>query len=273
MVASLLMFSVNGLAAASKGAVDRVVVRPGMMIHSGNSQCTIAFLFVAGGNTYASTAGHCFNPWDAELVFEEGQRPVVHLGFPDGGTAGPRIGVAVYAVAKLPVLHGVFGLLPDVPEGMDFGLILLDKKIAFDPALCLFGGPTGLNDDLTTIPTVIHMYGGAFGMGHEPFTNTSTLPGRTGVAVLADPNVTWLVIPELIWDSGSPIIDDSGRAVATQATGYAVRVTPALERVRQVLDLRLELLTAPLADPVTAGSDPDCLPVTPNRPTNRLPIP
>lgn len=151
--------------------------------------------------------------------------------------------------------------MPEVPLDMDFGLILLDDEIPHDPAMCFFGGPTGLNDEVTAVPVLAHMYGGGEAVGYEHFTGTTLLPGRSGLVTLAEQTASrpWLLASA--GDSGSPVIDDAGRAIATVSGPHKLpRLAPALERVHEVLGLTLELLTAPRADAPPAGRDPGCVP-------------
>jgi len=219
-------------------------LRPGAVIFVGPSLCTANFLYRDGaGAEYLGTAGHCvlgsatLSGEDAgERVWTAGTGPEVS----DAG--GAVIGHIAYAVLTPP---------------KDFALIRLANGVAAAPAMCHFGGPTGINDETSAEPSVLRFYGNGLVTG-------DVLPARSALALsMADPDEVFLTSVAAPGDSGAGVIDAQGRAVGVLVTvglhnGGAgtngvelgtvgvTRLTPQLERARQALNRPgLSLVTAP----------------------------
>lgn len=284
-----------GTAAVAEAATP---VRPGMSIHielPGHmnpdpeaprdqpfyNSCTLAFLYEATVpvadqrrkpkkkieyeiRQYASTAGHCVftDTTTTELTFGPEEGPTVSLTTRSAaGPAAPgaRIGRFVYAGETTPVLYPN----PDMPEHMDLGIIELDPGVITNPAMCHFGGPTGMREEPLASPEPLHLYGTGENTGFNRQTGTTLLPGRTGVGSSAlHPNLVSGSFALSGYDSGSPIIDGAGRAVAlVKGVGLQSRVAVSLARAEQVLGLDFKLRTAPLATGAAPfGIDPGCVP-------------
>ena len=239
------------------------------------NSCTLAFLYKAtapagAGSTekvehYASTAGHCAftDLTSTEQTHGPGEGPEIFLTAKSAGGAakpGPRIGRVVYAAQTIPVLYPD----PNLPEYMDIALIKLDPGVVTNPAMCHFGGPTGMREGALSSPEPLHLYGTGNTTGFHRETGTTLLPGRTGLGTsVMHPNVVTGTYPISGGDSGSPIIDAAGRAVAlVTAPHYQPRVAVSLARAEHVLGLDFELRTAPLArGALPFGIDRGCAPV------------
>ncbi|MGH8915827.1 MAG: hypothetical protein ACRDZM_15085, partial [Acidimicrobiia bacterium] len=135
----------------------------------------------------------------------------------------------------------------------DFALVRLDPGVEADPAMAHFGGPIGVNDDLTQDPVVLHWY------GQSPVG--VVVPARTGVAPnMPNPDHVYFVAPGGPGDSGSGVISDDGRAVGVLVTGGVhigdnagglpefgdigiTRISPQMERAAEMLGTGLELVT------------------------------
>lgn len=220
-------------------------VRPGANVQtSEGSGGTLNFLFRGSdGHRYVATAGHLLA--DEETHVWKGTGPTARI---DDGTV---IGRAVFASN----FNG---------GDRDFALIKLKRGVKSDPAVCHWGGPTGINDDLSDEPTVLRLYGKGTGIGDvvpartmlAANTSNEMIVGATGVVMLGD--------------SGSPVISEDGRAVGIQflagvifgsnvaggqtegltpGTVGVYRLRPQMELAEQALRMKLELLTAPLAEP------------------------
>ncbi|HVM08842.1 MAG TPA: hypothetical protein VM345_10280 [Acidimicrobiales bacterium] len=237
--------------------------------------CTLSFVFrgrpAPGGSrshrsgTYIATAGHCLftTQTEPEEVHDPASGPVVHLTVigRDGAIPGSRIGRVVYAAQSDPTLAPA----PGLPAYMDFGLIELDRGVVVDPAVCHFGGPTALRVEPLSSSEQVHVYGAGNLTGFNRETGASLVPARTGVgsSALHDDVVTGTYALSQN-DSGGPIIDSSGRAVAS-VTGphYQSRIVVGLTRAEQVLGMRFTLETAPLAADVPPfGADARCIPAS-----------
>jgi hypothetical protein len=217
-------------------------VRPGAIVNSDVGQCTMNFLFNgADGRRYIGTAGHCIlgeSPIGGD-VGEESWAPGTGPEATD--SAGNRIGEFAYAVLQDP---------------KDFALIRLDAGVEASSQMCHFGGPTGVNSDLTSSPTVLHHFGNGLAIG-------SVLPARTHLALsMPDPDHVFANGVAAPGDSGSGVISADGRAVGvlvtvglhTGALGTGgldagligiTRIAPQEARAEQVLGTGLTLATAP----------------------------
>jgi hypothetical protein len=217
-------------------------VRPGAVVNSEVGQCTFNFMFKGSdGDRYMGTAGHCILDGGAtggdvgERTWARGTGPVAR------DADGNRVGEWAYAILQDP---------------KDFSLIRLDPGVAASPQMCHFGGPTGRNDELTSDPVILHHFGQGLALGE-------TVPARTHVAPsMPDPNHVYANGIAIFGDSGSGVIDDTGKAVGVLVTigihvgqvgdptdaGFIgiTRLGPQQARASQVLGIRLKLLQAPL---------------------------
>lgn len=217
-------------------------VRPGASVQmSGGLGGTLNFLFRGSdGHRYVGTAGHLVA--DEETLVWRRHGPTATI---DDGTI---IGRAVFASN----FNG---------EARDFALIKLNRGVKSDPALCHWGGPTGINDDLSDEPTVLRLYGKGTGIG-------DVVPARTMVAAtLSNEMIVGATGVVMFGDSGSPVISEDGRAVGIQfavglfpganltageTDGFSpgnvgvYRLGPQLKLAEQALGMEFELLSAPL---------------------------
>jgi hypothetical protein len=216
-------------------------VRPGGEVRTDIGQCTYNFLFTTPeGERYIGTAGHCIL----------GEGPVAEKAgekmWPKGGgpvakdPTGHRIGEFAYAVLQDP---------------KDFALIRIDPGVETNPEMCNYGGPTGINDDLSGDPTVLEYFGNGVAIG-------TALPARSAVAMgLPDANHVYAAGLALPGDSGSAVISEDGRAVGVLVTvgvhGFGIdqnggidfgtvgitRIAPQMKRAAEALGIQLSLVT------------------------------
>lgn len=225
--------------------------------------CTLGFLWRARGRRYVSTAGHCTG---VKGTWAEGGGPVAYDG------ERRRIGEVVYSRHHAPWTDGSHpSPAPPDPEdeAQDFALIRLDRGVAADPAVCHFGGPTGIDEDVVartlTPPNLIalHYYGNGFAGGYHEGAGW-VLPARTGVSH-GLPNPRWLYFTGHLSqrDSGGPILTGDGRAIALISGGGGIdsetepdpapyagsarspRLAHQVEAAEKALDLGLRLETSP----------------------------
>lgn len=213
--------------------------------------------------SYLATAGHCLlvDQKATEEVHTDGTGPVVHLTAvsPDGkAVPGPRLGSVVYAATTDPVQYPD----PNLPVWMDLGLIQLDDDVVANPSLCLYGGPTGLRTTPVDVHELVRFYGAGNATGFNRETGRTLVPGRTVLGTTAaHPNVVVGAFADSNGDSGSPIIDADGLALASLTGPQQPRLDIMLPRASKVLGAALELVTAPLADAAPpVGTDPACSP-------------
>ncbi|MGH7859251.1 MAG: hypothetical protein ACREQY_18145 [Candidatus Binatia bacterium] len=203
-------------------------VRPGALIETSKGLCSMNFVFHDGsGRRYVGTAGHCIlgeSPLGGEDVGEFSNEDIPGDREARDGE-GNRIGDFVYAI-----------LTDDGEVTRDFSLVRLDTGAGSDPAMCHFGGPTGINADTTTSPVLLQQFGNGLLIG-------SVLPARTHVALsMTDPDEALALGVAVPGDSGSGVIDEAeGRAVGVLvAGGVAVGVGgPALVELGDVFITRI----------------------------------
>lgn len=218
-------------------------VRPGAVVETKVGLCTLNFLFTApDGERFIGTAGHCILGGDSELAGDNGGEKTWAKGTgPEAkDSKGHRIGEFAYAVLQDP---------------KDFSLIRLDPGVQASPEMCNFGGPTGINSDISDGPRTLEYWGNGIGIG-------TAVPARSAVA-LGFPNAdhVYALGLALPGDSGSAVITEDGRAVGVLVTvgihGFGIdqngvdlgtvgitRLAPQLARASQVLGTPLTLVTA-----------------------------
>jgi hypothetical protein len=215
-------------------------VRPGAEVQSEIGLCTLNFLFATpAGERFIGTAGHCIlgeGPVAGnagEKTWAKGTGPVAK------DSTGHRMGEFAYAVLADP---------------KDFALIRLDPGVEASPEMCNYGGPTGINDDISDGPKVLEYFGNGVGIG-------STVPARSAVA-LGFPNADHVYAAGLALpgDSGSGVITDDGRAVGVLVTtglhglGFdengvdfgtmgITRINPQIARASEALGLKFTMVT------------------------------
>lgn len=210
-------------------------VRPGARVSTDLGGCSFNFVFTATDPTddeaefptLIGTAGHCLE-FDGDVAtwdFGDPDAPAARAG-------GQEIGRFVYAA-----LGG----------GRDFALIALHDDVEYDPQMCHYGGPTGIDPGPRPGSGFVEHSGQGVALG-------STIPGRTHfVQTFNDPNSVRFYGAAIFGDSGSGIITaDEGHAVgvvvslgvATSGPVRAVRLTTELEEASRALGLDFEVMTA-----------------------------
>jgi hypothetical protein len=231
------------------GATPCPGVRPGSYLEISfpnrlySWSCTLNFLFQGNdGRRYIATAGHC--PLDdgqmGRFTWRSGKAPIANIYV---GDKRHRVGEFVYAI---------------LDDDSDFALIRLDEGVKARPRMCHFGGPTGINDDLSADPTILHHYGQGIGTGQ--IFPVNTLPARSALAPnLEDAQEVTAYGAVYEVDSGSPVISSDGRAVGVMVAlrvNAAVdgegnlsitRLTPQVADAEDALGIDLRLLKAPLS--------------------------
>jgi hypothetical protein len=228
-------------------------VRPGARIQiarpdlgrDARASCTMNFIYRgrdAQGRTtmYVGTAGHCAIPeadaagGGVERAWLPGRGPIAWDG--DGRAIG-RVSYAILGGSR------------------DFALVRLSPRVSYDPQMCHFGGPRGVNNERTNATVTLRHYGQGLG--------TSLVPARTSVARgTPDPDRVLAMGAVAPGDSGSGVLTPDGRAVGVVVTvgGHfagsvlspqtgtvgITRVGPQLARAGAVLKQTMRIVQAPL---------------------------
>lgn len=182
-------------------------IRPGALI-TAPQHCTVSFAFNSTSNDtlYLGTAGHCVSVDDR--VSLDGEGP---------------IGTVVWTVES------------SLTE--DFALVEVDEehRDQVDPTVCTWGGPTGLDEGDSSPGEDLYEYG----WGLATFATEET---RSRVHVENIQNgslVSWNGVGSG-GDSGAPILDSDGEALAVHVAGLTPLVGAASEigvHIDHLLDL------------------------------------
>ncbi|MBB5912430.1 hypothetical protein BJY24_001297 [Nocardia transvalensis] len=92
LCAAILTAALTAVAPAADAA-PRVAVYPGMAVHTGDEQCSVALTGHIGGTGYAVTAGHCFEAGARVYADTNALIGIFESGVPDG--AADALGVAL----------------------------------------------------------------------------------------------------------------------------------------------------------------------------------
>jgi hypothetical protein len=224
-------------------------VHPGALLRVDGGFCTLGFLLTGSdGERYMTTAGHCALPDPkGDTVFPAGKRP-------EAVVDGTRIGEVVYAIQN---------------DRRDISLVRLDRGVKADPQVLHFGGPTALYTEHSADPVTLHHVGNGVFVGalwNAAFAGVGDRDVRlvsARTALAADTLSAYEVLAmgaASVGDSGSPVLDDEGRAVGVLInvahtgtdTGPVSFGTMELGRLdfqlliaERVLGIELELVTAP----------------------------
>jgi hypothetical protein len=213
------------------------IVRPGSAMQGPrNDFYTVGFLLTgsgAGGKaTYFTTIGDRVFTAFGKKSWTGKSGPIAY------GANGSPIGRFVYAVHT------------DAPSYTSFGLVRLDNGVKSNPAVCHFGGPTGIYVDQSRNPTPVELYGQGIPFDQSTPARTAFAPGT------ADPSDVLAVGPISeagLGDEGAPVLI-AGKALGflnggvgggTAGAGFVVsRIGPWIEAAAKALRLKLTLRTA-----------------------------
>jgi hypothetical protein len=211
-------------------------VRPGALVQSRVGFCTMNFLFRdRDGARYIGTAGHCILPAEGTERSWDSGGPVARDG------DGRPIGRFEYAVLR---------------GEKDFALIRLNRgaRQRANPAMCHFGGPTGVDDTRPSGGVTLNHFG-------QGLVTGNTTPARTFFANgMRDRDHVFAAGAVAPGDSGGPVTRaGGGRAVGLVVTVGAhfggslidsgtvgiTRLPPQEARAERVIDERLRVVRAP----------------------------
>ncbi|MCA1823413.1 MAG: hypothetical protein ABR520_12135 [Mycobacteriales bacterium] len=232
-------------------------VRPGARLrYPGYDEtyfCTFGFLFRGSdGATYVATSALCapmtraeFLQTPPEKTWPAGRGPGVQdsSARPDGKDKR-IVGRWVY------LRHERLA---------EFGLIRLERGVKASPEVCEWGGPRGVDNEISVTPQFIEFYGQGEGEGTGRWAREDIVP--TG---FKDPDVVHGTYPVQAADSGAPVLAgdklalgmESGRivvisqneenddpyGVAPGSGSLIFRLPPLVARAEKALRIRLRLI-------------------------------
>lgn len=229
-----------GVATASAGPTSpkfapasTATVKPGVQTVTGKSQCTANFVFLdAAGTVYLGQSAHCSA---TGLATETNgcKAASLPLGTPVQVRGASRPGVLAYSSWLAMARSGEQDL--STCRNNDFALVRLDPADVSrtNPSLPFFGGPVALDVDGTRFGEQVVSYGSS----SLRFDLSSTSPKR-GISRGTDSN-GWrhsvhTVTPGIPGDSGSAVLDGTGRAVGTLSTLSADSSNGVSDLARQI---------------------------------------
>jgi hypothetical protein len=198
-------------------------IHPGVQTVTRGGQCTANYVFSDGANVYIGQAAHCASTGAATdtngceaAVLPEGESVTV------GGASRP--GTMVYNSWVRMKAAGEKNV--NICEANDFALVKLDPAdwSKVNPSVPFWGGPTGgINTSGTSAGDSVYSYGNSslrFGL--------TQLSPKYGVS-LGDSAGGWIhqiytVTPGIPGDSGSAVLDSSGRALGVLRTIYLLPI-------------------------------------------------
>ena len=193
VILGLLIVAMTSLSATAYSAApatsssSSALIKPGARVEFADTFCTMNFVFKGSdGHKYVGTAGHCpLANSEGAMVWKPGK------GIPASDSEGVSIGEFAFAAYS-------------EAEYYDFALIRLKKGVRPDPQMEYFGGPTGLNDEITTVsPELINIFGQGTVVGENApqrhllapngfddketlFTSGASSPGDSGAPATTD---------------------------------------------------------------------------------------
>lgn len=203
-------------------------IRPGVEVVADGASCTSNFLYRLNAETvYLGVAAHCFSP-DTNSGIDACETANLEIGFDQ---------VIVENASRPAVLvYSSWRAMQEVGEEPgsnactfnDFALVKLhpDDIPNIHPATRAFGGPTALAAGTAAVGEGIYLYGQS--ALHLGIPQLETMTG----SVVAIEGEGWSYdvatdTPALPGDSGGPVLDSQGRALAvTSALSAGVRADP-----------------------------------------------
>ena len=191
-------------------AIPGAAVHPGVQTITGKSQCTANFVFYDESHVYLGQAAHCSST-SSETVTDGCKAGSMPLGTPVQIQGASRPGTLVYnswvAMASAKESN------TDTCMYNDLALVRIDPAdvSSVNPSVPFWGGPTGLN---TAGPGSNAVY--SYGNSLLRF-DLSALSPKTGF-LQGDTGNGWghqvlFINPAVPGDSGSPVLDNQGRAL------------------------------------------------------------
>lgn len=200
-------------------------IHPGAQTNTRGGQCTANFVFTDVTNVYIGQAAHCASTGGSSDT-NGCTTGVLPEGTPVNVSGASKAGTMVYN--SWVRMQAARESNPEVCEGNDFALVRLDPADwgKVNPSVPFWGGPAGINVTGTSTGDPVYSYGNSsLRLGLTP------LSPKVGVS-LGDSPGRWIhqiytVTPGIPGDSGSAVLDASGRALGVLHTIYLYPIPAA----------------------------------------------
>lgn len=205
-------------------------IGPGTVTETaGAGLCTAGFVATAGDRTFLAQAAHCGGTGD-ETQTDGCTSATVPLGTPVTVRGADRTVTGTLAWSSWHTMQARGETDPDTCAYNDFALVELPAgaEASVGAAVPFFGGPTQVRDTPLQPGTPV------FGLANPPGADgTRTVAARAG-AVAGAVGGGWghavhTMEPGVAGESGSPLLDDEGRAVGILSSLSTTADQPSLE--------------------------------------------
>ena len=203
-------------------------IRPGVEVVADGASCTSNFLYQLNADTiYLGVAAHCFSP-DTNSGVDPCESRSLEIGFNQV--------VVENALQPAELVYSSWRAMQEVGEAPgsdvcrynDFALVKLhpDDVANVHPATMAFGGPTALAQGGADMDEAIYLYGHS--SLHLGVRELETMVG----SIVAVEGGGWSYsvstdTPALSGDSGGPVLDSQGRALAvTSVLSVGLQLDP-----------------------------------------------
>jgi hypothetical protein len=212
--------------------VGQATIHPGVQMVTGDAQCTSNFIFTRGTEVLIGYAAHCAGLGEATDTngCTAKSLPLGTKVTIDGAT---RPGVLVYS--SWLTMQKTKERNATICDRNDFALVRIDPadRGRVNPSIPHWGGPTGLNGNAFAAGASVYSYGNSGLRG-----GLTQLSPKIGTALGTDSggwsHLTYTVSPGIPGDSGSALLDSSGKASGVLST-IGLADHPASNRFSSIL--------------------------------------
>jgi hypothetical protein len=257
-------------AAPTWAPADTAQIHPGVVTTTGPGSCTSNFVFYDDTHVYLGQAAHCSTTSTATDL-DGCTSPSLPLGTKVTVEGATHPGTLVYNSWR--TMQSVDETDADACRYNDLALIRLDPADfgRVNPSIPHWGGPNGINTGGSPVNEYVYSYGNS--------------PLRLGLKLLApkvgfsqgDRGAGWshtalILTPGIPGDSGSAVLDQSGRALGVMST-VEIAVPGGLYNGVGDIDRELEYMRAKVPELSGVRLAMGTVPFNPNRlPVGPLPL-
>ena len=215
-IAATLAIAAPAAAEPTWAPADTAPVHPGVQTLTEGAQCTSNFVFFDGSNNvYIGQAAHCSGT-DGSTETDGCDSGSLPVGTPVEVDGASRPGTLVYNSWLTMQANGEAD--PDTCAYNDFALVKLDPAdyAKVNPSIPFWGGPTGIVDTVAQGDKVLSYGNSSLRLGITQLSPKEGLSlGQTGGGWSHE---VYTVSPGIPGDSGSALIDRSGKAFGVLST-------------------------------------------------------